>query len=210
MSLVVGLGGGIGSGKSEVADRLVARGAALIDADVVAREVVDVGKPAYNELIAHFGEGILAADRSIDRAKLASVTFGSNEALASLNAITHPAIGKVMFERCRTFGATESIVVIAIPLLRPEHRVTLSLNVVVIVDVDPDIAFDRLVSRREMDPIDARARIASQMAREERVAMADYVVTNSGDLASLDQSVDQLWGWLEAKRNGSGGLADRP
>ncbi len=196
--LAVGLTGGIGSGKSAVADLLVARGAVLIDADQVARQVVEPGGPAYQPLIDRFGPGILAADGTIDRPALAAVAFADDESRLALNAITHPAIGLAMIEARDALAGTDAIVVLAIPLLTAAHRDTVRLHEVVVVDCPTDIALERLLSQRGFDRADAEARIRSQMSREERVEEADYVLDNSGDWAALEGEVAKLWDWLVA------------
>ncbi len=203
--LAVGLTGGIGAGKSAVADLLVERGALLVDADVVAREVVAPGGPAYGPLVERFGPGILAADGTVDRPALAAVAFGDPAALADLNAITHPAIGLEMIERRNALAETDAVVVLAIPLLTPAHRETVGLDAVVVVDCPTSVARDRLVAQRGMDPADAEARIAAQVPREERLADADFVVDNSTTLERLRQEVDRLWRWLEARRRAGAG-----
>jgi dephospho-CoA kinase len=194
--LAVGLTGGIGSGKSAVADLLVARGAALIDADQVARDVVIPGGPAYQPLIDRFGPGIVAPDGTIDRPALAALAFATDTARADLNAITHPAIGVAMFEARDALEKTDRIVVLAIPLLTARHRETLKLDAVVVVDCPTDIALERLLSQRGMERADAEARIRSQITREERLKEADFVVDNSGDRAQLESGVARLWEWL--------------
>jgi dephospho-CoA kinase len=198
--LAVGLTGGIGSGKSAVAELLVERGAVLIDADAVAREVVAPGGPAYRPLVDRFGPGILAADGTVDRPALAAAAFGDAEALADLNAITHPAIGIEMIERRNALAATDEVVVLAIPLLTPAHRETVGLDVVVVVDCPTEVALERLVGLRGMERADAEARVAAQVSREERLAEADFVVDNSSTLEHLTEEVDRLWGWLQARR----------
>ncbi|HVX21642.1 MAG TPA: dephospho-CoA kinase [Acidimicrobiales bacterium] len=200
MALVVGLAGGIGCGKSAVADLLVARGAELIDADVVAREVVAPGGPAYGPLVDRFGRGILAADGTVDRPALAAVAFADDRALADLNGITHPAIGAAMLARREALAATDKVVVVAIPLLRAEHRESMGLDVVVVVDCPVDVALQRLVEQRGMPREDAQARIAAQMARDDRRTLADYVLDNGGSLDQLPGEVDRLWAWLQDKR----------
>jgi dephospho-CoA kinase len=197
--LAVGLTGGIGSGKSAVADLLVSRGALLIDADQVARDVVAPGGPAYQPLIDRFGPGIVAADGAIDRPALASVAFADDAARADLNSITHPAIGVAMISALDAQAGTDRIVVLAIPLLTALHRETMKLDRVVVVDCPTDIALERLLSQRGMDRADAEARIRAQISREERKENADYVLDNSGDRASLEAGVADLWEWLTAK-----------
>ncbi len=212
--LAVGLTGGIGAGKSTVADLLVARGARLVDADLIAREVVAPGGPAYQPLVDRFGPGILDPDGRIDRPRLAELVFGHPEALADLNAITHPAIGAEMIARRDRFAGGDDIVVLDIPLLRPAHRQLLDLAAVVVVDAPTDLALDRLVQLRGMSPADARARIGSQADRATRLEGADLVVDNGGDLAHLGAEVDRVWTELVELRRarcgqvrGSGGPA---
>ena len=194
--LAVGLTGGIGSGKSAVADLLVERGAVLIDADQVARDVVAPGGPAYQPLLDRFGPEILAPDGTIDRKALAAVAFASEESRLALNAITHPAIGIAMIEARDALEDSDDIVVLAIPLLTAVHRDTVKLHEVVVVDCPTDVALERLLSQRGFDRADAEARIRSQISREERIEEADYVLDNSGDLVALAVEVSKLWDWL--------------
>jgi dephospho-CoA kinase len=194
--LAVGLTGGIGSGKSAVADLLVARGSVLIDADQVARDVVAPGGPAYQPLIDRFGTGIVAGDGTIDRPALAAIAFADDAARADLNAITHPAIGVAMIQALDALGETDHIVVLAIPLLTALHRETMKLDKVVVVDCPTDVALERLLSHRGMDRTDAEARIRAQISREERKKDADYVLDNSGDRNNLQAEVARLWKWL--------------
>ena len=199
--LAVGLTGGIGSGKSAVADLLVARGAVLIDADQVARDVVAPDGPAYQPLVDRFGPGIVAPDGTIDRPALAAVAFADEATRLELNAITHPVIGLAMIAARDELADTDDIVVLAIPLLTAVHRETVKLHKVVVVDCPTDVALERLVSQRGFDREDAEARIRSQISRQERVKEADYVLDNSGDRAALEAEVDGLWDWLVAARD---------
>ncbi len=191
--LAVGLTGGIGAGKSTVAEQLVARGAVLIDADLVSREVVAPGGPAYQAMIDRFGDGILDAEGRIDRPAVAALVFGDPDALADLNAITHPAIGATMIERKDRHQGTDDIVVLDIPLLKEVHRQMLSLAAVVVVDTPTEVALERLVTGRGMSRGDAEARIAAQVDRATRLASADLVVDNSGDHDPLVAEVDRVW-----------------
>ena len=150
--LAVGLTGGIGSGKSAVADLLVERGAVLIDADQVARDVVAPGGPAYQPLIDRFGPGIVAADGTIDRPALAAVAFADEATRLELNAITHPAIGIAMIQARDAQAETDHIVVLAIPLLTALHRETVKLHKVVVVDCPTDIALERLLVPARLRP----------------------------------------------------------
>ncbi len=196
----IALTGGIGSGKSSVSDRLVTRGADLIDADQIVHEVQRPGGSAYQPLIARFGESIRAPDGTIDRPALARIVFKDPAALVDLNAITHPLVGERMRELREALEKTDHVVVFAIPLLRPVHRERLGFAAVVVVDCPIEIAVERLVTGRGMDRDDALARIAAQISREERVAGADYVVDNSFSLEDLDAQVTRLWSWIEEQR----------
>lgn len=201
--LAVGLTGGIGAGKSTVAQALVARGAALIDADQIARQVVEPGRPAHQALVERFGTAILAGDGTIDRPALAAVAFADQAALAELNAITHPAIAAEMARQRAGYEGTDAVVLLDIPLMTPAQRQLLGLDVVVVVDCDPDVAVERLVSQRGMEEEQARARMAAQPSREERLAGADLVVDNSDGRDKLLAEVQRVWADL-SQRAGAG------
>ena len=197
--VTVVLTGGIGSGKSTVADMLVARGAVLIDADRIAREVVEPGGPAYAAVVERFGESILSSDGTIDRKALADIVFSDANALADLNAVTHPVIGQQMVERRAAAEASGGVVVLDVPLLKPMHRDQLGFDAVIVVDTPVDTAVSRLVEHRAFDRADAEARVASQMTREERLALADFTIDNSGDTEALTAQVERLWSDLQAR-----------
>jgi dephospho-CoA kinase len=198
--ITVGLTGGIGAGKSTVAQLLVGHGAVLVDADLIAREVVAPGGPAYQPVIDRFGAGIVGPDGLIDRPKVAELVFGHPEALADLTAITHPAIGVEMIARKDGYAGTDEIVVLDIPLLKPVHRELLDLVSVVVVDTPPELALERLVSDRGMSAADAKARMESQPSRSDRLDGADLVIDNAGDLAHLEAEVDRVWAALVGLR----------
>jgi dephospho-CoA kinase len=200
----IGLTGGIGTGKSAVADRLVERGAVLIDADAIAAAVRAPGGLAFAPLVERFGPEILAADGTIDRPALAKVAFVDEASIADLNRITHPAIGEEMRRQLEAVAETDGVVVLDIPLLRPAHREGLHLRAVVVVDCPPEIAMRRLVEVRHMDREDAAARMAAQPTREARLEGADFVVDNSSDREHLGEEVDRLWRWLGGRRAESG------
>jgi dephospho-CoA kinase len=185
--------GGIGCGKSTVAEYLAAKGAAIVDADVVARLVVEVGSPTLARLVSAFGDEILSTDGSLDRARLASIAFAQPTATAKMNEILHPDIGVELVRQVRDANAHFAVVVVAIPLYRPEHRTLLDLDTVVCVDCDPDVALERLVAHRGFSVEDATLRIAAQDTRAERLALADIVVDNSGTTSELSAVVDALW-----------------
>ncbi|MDE3206399.1 MAG: dephospho-CoA kinase [Acidobacteriota bacterium] len=195
--LLVGLTGGIGSGKSTVAAGLAARGAAVVDADAISREIMEPGGRAYGPVIERFGPSIVGSDGRIDRAALAGVAFADPEALKALNGLTHPAIGEVMAERTEAAAATSSIVVLDIPLLNIATRERFSFGAIIVVDTPVDLAVQRLIAHRGFTEEDARARVAAQMSRQERRQLADLVLDNSGDRAALEAEVDRAWSWLE-------------
>jgi len=196
--LTIGLTGNIGAGKSTVAELLVAHGAALVDADEVAREVVEPGAAAHHPLVERFGDDILDGDGRIDRPALAAKVFGHPEELEALNAIVHPAIGVAMIEKKDAYAGTDRIVVMDIPLLKEFHRELLTLDAVVVVDVAPQLALERLTTLRGMPEGDARARQGAQPSRTERLEGADFVVDNSSGPDHLSAEVDRVWAALVA------------
>lgn len=197
----IGLTGGIGSGKSTVAGLLAGRGAAVVDADVIAREVMAPGGAAYGPVVERFGPGVLEPDGTLDRAGLAARVFSDPVALGDLNALTHPAVGAAMLERLASLERLPAyerpeVALAVIPLLRAAHVEALGLRAVVVVDCPTEVAVRRLMEGRGMEERDARARIAAQASREERLALADYVVDNSSTPAHLEEQVDELWSRL--------------
>jgi dephospho-CoA kinase len=191
--------GGIGSGKSTVTDLLAKRGAAVVDADVIAREVVAPGSETLEQLVEAFGDEVRSSDGSLDRGALAAVAFAHPAATTRMNAILHPAIGVQLVRQVAAARATHQVVVVAIPLFRPEHRAQLGIDVVVDVDVAPEVALERLVGLRGLTREDATLRMAAQATREERLALSDEVLENSGTLEDLDDRVEELWRLLTAR-----------
>ena len=192
--ILLGLTGGIGSGKSSVAQLLLSRGAIVIDSDAIARELQAAGSPLLEQLVDRFGD-VLNHDGSLDRAKLASIVFPSPENVKALNAIMHPAIGKEMSDRLEAQRTTNNIVVLDIPLLVENPRK--GLSGVVVVDVDTEVAIQRVVEHRGMNADDVRARIARQSTREQRREIADQVIDNAGTLDDLERQVDSVWNWAK-------------
>ena len=192
--ILVGLTGGIGSGKSTVAELLRGRGAIIIDADAITREVQEPGSPVLEELANAFGANVLASDGSLDRAAVAGIVFGDPEALKKLNAIVHPAVGRVMNARILEQRETGNVVILDIPLLTENPREGLQGRIVVDVPVETQVS--RLVAHRGFAEEDARARIARQASRDDRLATADFVVDNSGTPDRLTEQIDRLWEWL--------------
>ena len=200
--LRVGLTGGIGAGKGEVARRLAAYGALVIDADQVAREVVAPGTPGLDEVVAAFGPGVLRPDGSLDRALLGEIVFSDPALRGKLNAIVHPRVGERMREIEETAGE-QDVVVHEIPLLA-ENGLAGAFDVVVVVDAPPAVQVERLVSIRGLTESHALARMSAQATREERLAVATMVVDNSGSLEDLDERVAALWAELSRRAKGSG------
>ena len=192
--ILVGLTGGIGSGKSTVSGLLQARGAVIIDADAIVREVQQPGSPVLAELAQKFGSDVLAEDGSLDRQAVANIVFTDPDALKSLNAIVHPAVGREMNQRMIAQRASNKVVVLDIPLLTENPREGLQGRIV--VDIPVELQVQRLTSFRGFDEADARARISRQATRQERLDKADFVVDNSGGLEDLIPQIDLLWAWL--------------
>jgi dephospho-CoA kinase len=187
--ITVGLTGGIGSGKSTVAELLSSYGAVIIDADVLAREAVAPGTDGLARVVEEFGPEVMTADGSLDRPRLGAVVFGHPLRLAALNAIVHPYV-RQRSEELTASAPADSVVVQVIPLL-VENGLT-DFDVVVVVDASLETQLRRL-AERGMAEADARARIAAQATREQRKAAADVVIDNDGDLASLREQVRTLW-----------------
>jgi dephospho-CoA kinase len=192
--LLVGLTGGIGSGKSTVSGLLAARGAVIVDADAIVKELQQPGMPVFDAMVERFGPEIVAPDGHLDRAAVAAAVFNDEQARKDLEGIVHPAVGAVMIQRLAEHAGTDRIVVYDVPLLVESGKK--GYGAVVVVDVDPDIAVRRLVEHRGFDEADARQRIASQVPRAERLAVADRVLDNSGTVEDLERQVDDLWAWL--------------
>jgi dephospho-CoA kinase len=189
--LKVGLTGGIGAGKSEVSRRLAERGAVIIDADAVAREVVAPGTRGLAEITAAFGPEVLDAGGALDRGRLGEIVFADSGLLGKLNAIVHPLVAERMLEIERA-APPDAVVVHDVPLLA-ENRLAGRYDVVVVVDVPPEVQLGRLTRLRGMAEDQARERMDAQASRAERLSVADIVVDNSGPLAELDRQVDGLW-----------------
>ncbi len=196
---LVGLTGGIGSGKSTVAAGLAARGAAVVDADAISREIMEPGGRAFGPVVDHFGPSILSDDGRINRPGLAQIVFQDPDALVKLNSLTHPAIGEVMAERMTAAAERAEIVVLDIPLLNIATRDRFTFAAIVVVDTPVDVAVARLVGHRGFGEEDARARVAAQMTRKERRRLADLVLDNSADRAALEAEIDRAWAWLTAR-----------
>lgn len=189
--LRIGLTGGIGAGKSTVATELAALGAVIVDGDKIAREVVEPGTPGLAALVEAFGEGILAEDGSLDRPALAAIAFSDDESRAKLNAITHPLVGARSAELIEAAGP-DAVIVQDIPLL-VENKAAPMFHLVIIVWVDEQERIRRLVGSRGMAEEDARARIAAQATDEQRRAVADVWLENTGTEDETRAAVRALW-----------------
>ncbi|HUV11389.1 MAG TPA: dephospho-CoA kinase [Acidimicrobiia bacterium] len=197
--LLVGLTGGIGSGKSTVARLLEARGAVVVDADAVAREVVEPGTPALAALVERFGAGVLAADGTLDRPALASLAFVDETSRKGLEAITHPAINEEFLRRMQAAPA-DAVVVCDVPLLAESEQARgRGYPIVVVVEAPAELRLARLEGRG-VSREDAERRMAAQASDEARRALATHVIDNSGDIAALEHQVEALWPELEAAR----------
>jgi dephospho-CoA kinase len=194
----VGLTGGIGSGKSTVSLLLAEHGAVIIDYDLLAREAVAVGMPALVAIVERFGPGILLPDGTLDRPALGAIVFADEEARRELEAITHPAIGELAW--ALDASAPDGAVIVHDHPLLVEVGLTEFVDLVVVVDVPPEVQLDRLVRLRGLTEADVRARIAAQSGRDDRLAAADVVIDNSGSPDELAAAVDALWERLTSNR----------
>jgi dephospho-CoA kinase len=195
--ILIGLTGGIGSGKSTVSARLAELGARVIDADAITRELQEPGTEVFATIVDRFGEGVVAEDGTLDRPALAAVVFADPEELKALNGIVHPAVGVEIAERLAEAAGTDDVVILDVPLLVESGRDDMAATVV--VDLDPEEAVRRLVEHRGFTEDDARARIRRQASREDRLAKADRVLDNAGTVAELLAQVDALWPWIQAQ-----------
>ncbi len=194
--LEIGLTGSIGSGKSTVATLLVERGAVLLDADAIVREIQEPGTPVFAAMVERWGGGIVTNDGTLDRQAVADQVFRDADELAALNAIVHPAVADEMTRRREALAGTDATVILDIPLLvESGHE---GLAGIIVVDVDPELAVERLMAHRGFTEADARGRIARQASRADRLARADVVVDNSGSLDDLVVEVDRVQIWLDA------------
>ncbi|MDJ0461702.1 dephospho-CoA kinase [Streptomyces sp. H27-C3] len=195
--LKVGLTGGIGAGKSEVSRMLVSYGAVLIDADKIAREVVEPGTPGLAAVVEAFGQDILAADGRLDRPKLGSIVFADPARLATLNMIVHPLVGARSAE-LEDGADTDAVVIHDVPLLT-ENALAPLYDLVVVVDASTTTQLERLVRMRGMTEGEARSRMAAQASREQRLEIADLVIDNDGPLEALEPQVRKVWAELTGR-----------
>ena len=192
--ILVGLTGGIGAGKSAVSLQLASHGAIVIDADVIVRELQLPGQQVFADIVQRFGPEVVAPSGHLDRAVLAARVFGDAEALADLNRIVHPAVGREMMRRIDDQRSTTNVVVLDVPLLVENPRTGLCGTVV--VDLDPEVAVERLVAQRGYTEEEASSRIARQASRNARRSVADWIIDNSGSRLDLARQVGLAWRWM--------------
>ena len=197
--LLLGLTGGIGSGKSTVSAEFARRGAIVIDADLVVRELQSPGGAVLAAMVEHFGDGILAADGTLNRQAVADIVFNDPEQLKALNAIVHPKVGEEIDGRIEAQRNTDNVVILDVPLLVESKAY--ETEGIIVVDTDPEVAVQRLVEFRGFNADDARARMKLQATREERRAVAAFIVPNDGTQEDLMTHIDDSWNWIQSKRN---------
>ncbi|WP_116211168.1 dephospho-CoA kinase [Streptomyces olivoreticuli] len=195
--LTVGLTGGIGAGKSEVSRLLASYGAVVVDSDKIAREVVEPGTPGLAAVVAEFGPEVLTAEGALDRARLGAVVFADPERLAALNAIVHPLV-RARSAELSAAAAPDAVVVHDVPLLA-ENGLAALYDLVVVIDAGTRTRLERLVRLRGMTPDEANARMAAQATREQRLAVADFVIDNDGPLEALAPQVEKVWARLRER-----------
>ncbi len=197
-----GLTGGIGSGKSAVGELLSAHGAAIIDANAIVRVLQAPGEPVFEEMVKQWGDRIVMADGTLDRAAVAEIAFGDEDELERLNDIVHPAVGEEMARRRKEAVSDGVPIVLDIPLLvRPGDKELAEhyqgLAGIIVVDVDPDVALARLIEHRGFSQEDAMARMVNQATRQERLNHTDFTIDNNGDLEALRGQVERCWAWMQ-------------
>ena len=190
--LLVGLTGGIGSGKSTVGRLLAERGAVLVDADAIVRNLQRPGEPVFARIVERFGDAVVATDGTLDRAALGAIVFRDEDARNDLNAIVHPEVMSRIAQTVDAMKDSGTIVVLDVPLL-VEIGGGEGLDLIVVVTAAEEVRLERLKRDRAMSAGDARARMAAQASEEQRGVLADVVITNDGDLEALEREVDALW-----------------
>jgi len=197
--LLLGLTGGIGSGKSTVSAEFARRGAIVIDADLVVRELQSPGGAVLAAMVEHFGDTILATDGTLNRQAVADIVFNDPEQLKALNAIVHPRVGEEIDGRIEAQRESDNVVILDVPLLVESKAY--ETEGIIVVDTDPEIAVQRLVEFRGFNADDARARMKLQATREERRAVAAFIVPNDGTQEDLMTHIEECWTWIQFKRN---------
>ncbi len=195
--LLVVLTGGIGAGKSSVSSALAERGAAIVDADAIVKELQEPGGTIHQAMVDRWGDRIVGDDGELDRQAVADIVFNDADELKALNEIVHPAARAEMKRQAETHAGTDRIVVLDLPLLNGrEDAAKRGAGAIVVVDCPTEVAIDRLVEFRGFPRADAEARVANQVSRTERLEWADFVVDNGGDEAQLAAEIERCWDWL--------------
>ncbi len=197
---LVGLTGGIGSGKSTVSDQLQDNGAVIIDADAIVRELQQPGEPVFTAMVERWGKDVVAHDATLNRAAVAAIVFNDADELKALEAIVHPVLRTEIKRRIAEQRSTENVVVLDMALLT-EKANPYDVSEIIVVDLAPHTAAERLVRFRGFSADDAAKRIAAQTSREERLALATHVIDNNGNLTALKEQVDALWQNLTQPQN---------
>jgi dephospho-CoA kinase len=197
--ILVGLTGGIGSGKTTVARMLAERGAIVVDADELARDALRPGTRTFEQVWALFGDDVVTPDGELDRAAIAAIVFADQEKRRALESITHPEVFRLLAEAVEWHRDTDNVVVFDAPLII-ETGFHEACDVVVVVTASEEQRMARLERDRGMSPAEASVRIAAQIGAEEREAVADVVIENDGDLGQLEARIDELWHELTARR----------
>ncbi len=207
----IGLTGGIGAGKSTVAQLFARHGMRVIDADAIARKVLSPGSAVFDAVVDRFGRAIVDANGAIDRAALGELVFADVSERRDLEAIVHPAVGAVISDELARARNEDADVVVDIPLLvETDARRRYGLDIVVVVDTPEPVALERLVAERGMDEASAKARMAAQADRTARFAVADVIIENSGTPGELADMVDSVWQWIVHLGPGSAPLDLNP
>jgi dephospho-CoA kinase len=194
---LVGLTGGIGSGKSSVSSRLEARGAEIVDADAITRSLQQPGQPVFHAMVERWGDRIVAEDGTLDRAAVAAIVFADEAERTAIGEIVHPAVRAEMRARMDAAADTDRIVVLDVPLMAEGGGGRRGTSAVIVVDCPVEVAIERLIAHRGFDRSDAEARVAAQATREQRLALADFVIDNGDGIEQLDREVERCWTWLQ-------------
>jgi dephospho-CoA kinase len=202
--LLVGLTGGIGSGKSTVARLLEERGAVVFDADALAREAVEPGTPGHDAVVERFGPNVLLPGGALDREALASIVFADPAARRDLEAIIHPEVRRLFAEGCERYDRTDTVVVFAAPLL-VETGMHTAFGVLIVVSAPVERQIERLMRDRGMSEPAIRARINAQLPLEDKAAVADVIIDNEGSLEALEGQVDRVWTGLRERAMATAG-----
>jgi dephospho-CoA kinase len=199
--LLVVLTGGIGAGKSSVSAALAERGAVIVDADAIVKELQQPGGPIHAAMVERWGDRVVGPDGQLDRQAVADIVFNDRDELEALNQIVHPETRAEMRRQAEAHADTDRIVVLDLPLLNGrEDAAKRGADAIVVVDCPTEVAIERLVEHRSFPRADAEARMANQVDRETRLGWADFVIDNGGDQAALAAEIDRCWTWLLARR----------